>query len=106
MPPHRSYQRSKESSTKQPCKHCGNFYLPQGIKKHESSCMKEVFNRQERDKHNRAYVRDVRRTKTAKEAAAVTSLSLHPVAESLGSPSAAMPALPRRPSVGPSQSIP
>ncbi|KAI6012865.1 hypothetical protein BKA83DRAFT_13923 [Pisolithus microcarpus] len=106
MPPHQSYQQSKESSTKQPCKHCRNLYLPQGIKKHENSCLKEVFNRQEQDKHNRAYVQDVHQTKTAKEAATVMSLSLHPVAESLGSPLAAMPVLPRWPSVGPSQSIP
>ncbi|KAI6128133.1 hypothetical protein EDD16DRAFT_173680 [Pisolithus croceorrhizus] len=106
MPPHRSYHQSTELSIKQPCKHCEKLYLPRGIKQHERSCLKEILDRREREKHNRAYLRSLRRTRIAEEAAAVASLSLHPVAESSGSPSAVMPALPRRPSVGPSQSIP
>ncbi|KAI6138247.1 hypothetical protein BKA82DRAFT_28232 [Pisolithus tinctorius] len=108
MPPHRTYQRSKESSTKQPCKHCRNLYLPQGIKKHETSCVKEHVNRKERDKHNKAYIRDVHRTEIAKEAiAATSSLLVHPgITRSLGSAAAVIPVPLRQLSAGPSQSIP
>ncbi|KAI6154902.1 hypothetical protein BKA82DRAFT_4010622 [Pisolithus tinctorius] len=59
MPPHRNYQRSKESSTKQPCRYCGNLYLLQGIKRHEGSCVKELQNHEEWVKHNKAYIQDV-----------------------------------------------
>ncbi|KIK25721.1 hypothetical protein PISMIDRAFT_9458 [Pisolithus microcarpus 441] len=106
MPPHRSYQRSKESSTKQPCKYCGNLYLPQGIKQHQNSCVREVSSRQEREKHNKAYIRDMRRAKVAKEAEAATSLLLsHPGAGSSDSAAAVIPVPPMRSSVGPPQSI-
>ncbi|KAI6144731.1 hypothetical protein BKA82DRAFT_4016871 [Pisolithus tinctorius] len=84
MPPHRTYQQSKESSTKQPCKHCGNLYLPQGIKKHETS------------------------SEIAKEAiAATSSLLVHPgITRSSGSAVAVIPVPLRQLSAGPSQSIP
>ncbi|KAI5988874.1 hypothetical protein F5J12DRAFT_898070 [Pisolithus orientalis] len=112
MPPHRNYQQSKESSTKQPCRYCGNLYLPQGIKRHEGSCVKELQNHEERVKHNKAYIRDVRRANIAKEAAAATSSSsVHPrVAGSSGPDStiATIPAPLGQPSVtvGPSRFIP
>ncbi|KAI5994281.1 hypothetical protein F5J12DRAFT_785841 [Pisolithus orientalis] len=84
MPPHQNYQQSKMLSTKQPCKHCSNLYLPQGIKKHKTS------------------------SEIAKEAVAATSTSLvHPgITGSLGSAVAVIPAPLRQLSVGPSQSIP
>ncbi|KAI6095523.1 hypothetical protein F5141DRAFT_1068280 [Pisolithus sp. B1] len=101
------YQQSKEASTKQPCKHCSNQYLPQGIKQHKKSCEKEVFNWWEQEKHNRAYMQEVHQAKAAKEAAIATSLLLvHPGAGSSDSTAAIIPMPPTWLSVPPSQSIP
>ncbi|KIN94997.1 hypothetical protein M404DRAFT_34563 [Pisolithus tinctorius Marx 270] len=112
MLPHRNYQRSKESSTKQPCRYCGNLYLLQGIKRHEGSCVKELQNCEERVKHNKAYIRDVRRANIAKEAAAATSSSsVHPRVAGSSGPDSAIAMIPAplgQPSVtvGPSRFIP
>ncbi|KAI6005415.1 hypothetical protein EDC04DRAFT_2611551 [Pisolithus marmoratus] len=97
MAPHRSYQWSKETLTKKPCKHCRNLYLPQGIKQHEKRCVEELSNWQEQEKHNKAYIRNVHQTKVAvaKEAAAAMSLLLgHSDAAPLGSAVAVIPVPP------------
>ncbi|KAI6027155.1 hypothetical protein EDC04DRAFT_2605916 [Pisolithus marmoratus] len=99
MAPHRSYQWSKETLTKKPCKHCRNLYLPQGIKQHEKRCAEELSNRQEQEKHNKAYIRNVHRTKfaVAKEAIAAMSLLLgHSDAAPSGSAVAVIPMPPEQ----------
>ncbi|KIK74299.1 hypothetical protein PAXRUDRAFT_20013 [Paxillus rubicundulus Ve08.2h10] len=78
MPPQRFRQYEPTDSslkTKQHCKHCGNLYKPQGIKKHENSCVKELANQKAREKHNNAYLRDIRQANVAKEAAALLTLA-------------------------------
>ncbi|KIK90456.1 hypothetical protein PAXRUDRAFT_14345 [Paxillus rubicundulus Ve08.2h10] len=79
MPPQqfRQYKPTDNSlKTKRHCKHCRNLYKPQGIKKHENSCAKELANQKAQEKHNKAYLRDIWQVNVAKEAAAASAAAL------------------------------
>ncbi|KAI6033391.1 hypothetical protein EDC04DRAFT_2705908 [Pisolithus marmoratus] len=105
MPPHRSYHQSKEASTKRPCKYCGNLDLPRGIISHEKSCIKALLDKKEQEKHSKIYIRNLRRARIAREAAAGAAVALACAGFS-GSAATVMPEPPMKPSAGRSQPNP